>query len=131
MNLLKNMKPIVAVILVLSFVFSASACGKTDTKEKPGIIAQLKDKIFNKDEPTTTTTAPYTEYYNEPATEAQTDVIEVFPGESEIQTEAAVTDENTITVQVSGCRSSVGGSIGVIAIAAIAGVAFAFKKKED
>ena len=69
MNLLKNMKPIVAVILVLSFAFSASACGKTDTKEKPSIIAQLKDKIFNKDEPTTTTTAPYTEYYNEPVTD--------------------------------------------------------------
>ena len=70
MNLLKNMKPIVAVILVFSFIFSASACGKTDAKEKPSIIAQLKDKIFNKDEPTTT--APYTEYYNEPVTEAVT-----------------------------------------------------------
>lgn len=65
MKLSKYIKPVIAILLIFSFVFSASACGKID------IIDKLKEKFTNKTEDVSTTentTEYYTEIYTQPET---------------------------------------------------------------
>ena len=67
MKLSKYIKPVIAILLIFSFVFSASACGKIS------VIEKIKDKFFDKTEVTSTTentTEYYTEIYTQPETQA-------------------------------------------------------------